>query len=102
MFMGEAVPLSGLLCHPYLQAVGIFERFSVFCRSDPFESVEKDHGERDLGAAFQAGKISHSSYRSQERFRGHAPLGRYGPHGCDPFFGSSPGSLDGKGLVPDT
>jgi len=28
--------------HPYLQAVGVFERLSVFCRSDPFESVEKD------------------------------------------------------------
>ena len=46
MFMGEAVPLSGLFCRPYLQAIGIFERLSVFCRSDPFESVEKDYGER--------------------------------------------------------
>ena len=46
MFVGEAVPLSGLLCRPYLQAIGIFERFSVFCRSNPFESVEKDYGER--------------------------------------------------------
>ena len=46
MFMGAAVPLSGLPCHPYLQAIGIFERLSIFCRSDPFESVEKDYGER--------------------------------------------------------
>ena len=46
MFVGKAVPLSGLFCRPYLQAIGIFERFSVFCRSDPFESVEKDYGER--------------------------------------------------------
>ena len=46
MLVGEAVPLSGLQGPPYLQAVGIFERFPVFCRSDPFESVEKDYGER--------------------------------------------------------
>ena len=46
MFVGKAVPLSGLQGSPYLQAVGISERFSVFCRSDPFEFVEKDYGER--------------------------------------------------------
>ena len=45
MFMGETVPLSGLSCRPYLQAVGFFKGLSVSCRSDPFESVAKDYGE---------------------------------------------------------
>lgn len=46
MLMGEAVPLPGLPGRAYLQADGVFERVSAFRRGDPFEPVEKDHGER--------------------------------------------------------